>query len=574
MSYIQNLYTSRDNNANAATYVGQQNRLWWDPVTNAFYSSNGNTPGGIAVGVNGGNISTGSFTATSGNIIGDLVVGGNISPASNVKIGGVRAGPGANISNTGLLTIDTTGLPLSFGNFTANNNILTIVNMNENMILETQGNAEIQMIGNIGFYQHDGTGVPSGQYFKATVDGQIFMYVPTTDTTFGAVEIVGSTTGCVIAPGLTGAMLHVTGQKDSQNRLYFDGNGDYVAINGRSWKGNIQTGVQAIRAGNDVIRLNATAATNAGVGNVAFAQIRFTAIENQTTTAQGSNINFWTTAAGTDATTRVEVANISVATGVAATKFTTPGTVIASANVSGGNINTGGVVSATGNVRGGNINTAGVVSATGNINGGNILTGGLISVTGNINGGNIIAATAVITPIWSVSGNITGGNILTSGLLSVAGGITSGDGITATGNISGGNIQTSGVLLNNDVSTSGNVVVDGVLRYNQAVNNATASGFNKSGGTVTANGRTGQITSNNDTLAKGAAGTFIINNNYITSAKDIVIVNIASGASGNAYSLAVTAVNAAGNCHVTITNNSSGSLAEALVFNFAVIKVS
>lgn len=62
--YIQNLFTSRDNftegnvqqaTANALSYVGQEGRIWWEPTTNAFYYSNGNTPGGIPVGTSSGN---------------------------------------------------------------------------------------------------------------------------------------------------------------------------------------------------------------------------------------------------------------------------------------------------------------------------------------------------------------------------------------------------------------------------------------------------------------------------------------------------------------------------------------
>jgi hypothetical protein len=49
MSSIQNFFTSRDNNANASTYVGQLDRLWYDPVTNKIYVSDGSTPGGIPV---------------------------------------------------------------------------------------------------------------------------------------------------------------------------------------------------------------------------------------------------------------------------------------------------------------------------------------------------------------------------------------------------------------------------------------------------------------------------------------------------------------------------------------------
>ena len=46
---IQRLFTSRDNFANAAAYVGQEQRLWYNPITNALYVSDGVTPGGVAV---------------------------------------------------------------------------------------------------------------------------------------------------------------------------------------------------------------------------------------------------------------------------------------------------------------------------------------------------------------------------------------------------------------------------------------------------------------------------------------------------------------------------------------------
>jgi hypothetical protein len=49
MSFIQNLFTSRDNNANGNSYVGQEDRIWWNPDSNAFYYSDGNTAGGILI---------------------------------------------------------------------------------------------------------------------------------------------------------------------------------------------------------------------------------------------------------------------------------------------------------------------------------------------------------------------------------------------------------------------------------------------------------------------------------------------------------------------------------------------
>ena len=100
MSFIQNLFTSRDNNANSATYVGQADRLWWDPVTNQFYYSDGNTAGGFPVGGGGGNANpagsntqiqfnnNGSFGAsvnlTFDNSANTLAVAGAASVTGNV----------------------------------------------------------------------------------------------------------------------------------------------------------------------------------------------------------------------------------------------------------------------------------------------------------------------------------------------------------------------------------------------------------------------------------------------------------------------------------------------------------
>ena len=329
---IQNFFTSRDNNANSASYVGQTDRLWWDPTTNAIYRSDGNTAGGIPINLGSGlTTSFNVINANSGNINGELIVAGNISPATVTRIGGIKAGPGANVSNDGTLTINTAGLAFSFGDFTANANLLTLVNINQDMVLETKGNAEVQLVGNIGFYSPNGFPPNvANRYFSASNDGQIQILVSATDGA-GAVQIVGSTTGNVIEPGISGTLLHITGQLDVPCRMYYDGNSDYVSMVARRWNGNVAVPTQVL-ANEDVLRINSTAATDAGVGNVAMAQIRTTALENQTTTAQGSSITFTVTPVGSSAASRVDVANITVANGVTATKFTTSG------NVTAGNI--------------------------------------------------------------------------------------------------------------------------------------------------------------------------------------------------------------------------------------------
>lgn len=332
MASLQNFYTSRDNNANADSYVGQLDRLWYNPNLNSIYVSDGNTPGGIPVGL--ATAANAIFTniTVEGSVLGDLNITGNISAAANNKIGGIAPGPGINISNIGILTIDSANLPVSFGNFYANNNILSIVNANEDMILSSQGNAEIQLIGNIGFYKPDGLPPDvANRYAFFNNDGQVTFYVPTVDPFESAVQVIGSTSGNTIPPGQPGAMLHITGQYDLPSRVYFDGNNDYVALVARRWNGNVAAPTQVL-AGDDVLRINATAASNVGVGNVAFGQIRFTALEDQTTAAQGSSITFTVTPVGSAASARVDVANVTVANGISATKFTTTG------NITAGNV--------------------------------------------------------------------------------------------------------------------------------------------------------------------------------------------------------------------------------------------
>ena len=450
MSYIQNFFTSRDNNAQGNTYVGQQDRLWWNPDTNAIYVNTANTVGGTPVTLPSTvNLSVNIFTANSGNITGDLVVGGNISPAAAGKIGGIIPGPGANVSNTGLLTIDTTGLPLSFGNFTANNNILTIVNIDEDMILETQGDAEIQLIGNIGFYKSTGGGAPDpvDRYFFAKEDGQIFFYVSDQDPLASAIDIVGTTSGNVIPPGITGAMLQVTGQANIPCRIYYDGNGDYVSWVARRYNGNVASPTQVL-SGQDVLRINATAATDAGVGNVAMAQISISALENQTTTAQGSQITFTVTPVGSNASSRVNVANVTVANGVTATKFATAGTVSATGNITGGNLITGGLVTATGNITGGNVTATNYTGkVTHSIRNAGVVTGTTLTV--NVTTDDIVKCT--FTDAFTVAfSNIIAGRTITL----LATNTSAGDTDIITAGISSVNMQGDSTLTVSPQSTA------------------------------------------------------------------------------------------------------------------------
>jgi len=87
---------------------------------------------------------------------------------------------------------------------------------------------------------------------------------------------------------------------------------------------------------------------------------------------------------------------------------------------------------------------------------------------------------------------------------------------------------------------------------------------------VTLNKRCGQITMNAAALGAGVEVSFTLTNSVI-AATDVLIVNIASGATAATYTAVIDAV-AAGSARITVGNHSGTSRSEAVVLNFVVIK--
>lgn len=337
---IGKIKASRVNNVDANTYIGEDGILFYNYANGVVRISDGITPGGVSV----------PYTIASGSVI-----------------GGIKAGAGANVAPDGTLTIDTSGLPLNIGNLLISDTSISTLQPDVDLNLIANGEGQINLVGNVHIHTTDG-GLASDPVVDVNDQGRVAIYVPGAEST-SAVQIIGSLTGGVIAPGTMGAMLHITGQLDTPSRFYHDGNNEYVAWVARRWNGNVSTPTQVL-ANDYVLRINSTAATDAGVGNVAMAQISTQALEDQTTTAQGSQITFTVTPVGQPATNRVDVANVTVANGVTATKFTTSGTVTATGNITGGNIiiSNGGLVSSTG-----------LISTTGNITAGNVTATGALT---------------------------------------------------------------------------------------------------------------------------------------------------------------------------------------------------
>lgn len=87
---------------------------------------------------------------------------------------------------------------------------------------------------------------------------------------------------------------------------------------------------------------------------------------------------------------------------------------------------------------------------------------------------------------------------------------------------------------------------------------------------VTCEGVGGQITMHNANLATLTSVAFVVTNSYV-GVNDTVVVSIGSGATTLGYLVGVEAVSA-GSFKVQLRNNSAGTLGEAVVLNFSVIK--
>ena len=117
-------------------------------------------------------------------------------------------------------------------------------------------------------------------------------------------------------------------------------------------------------------------------------------------------------------------------------------------------------------------------------------------------------------------------------------------------------------------------VVPSKLFENVGVGYATGAGgavtqaTNKSTG-VTLNANCGQITMNNAALAADAIASFTLTNSKI-AAGDVLVLNHLSGGTAGSYTL--NAHSAAGSASINVANRSAGSLSEAIVIAFAVIK--
>lgn len=108
----------------------------------------------------------------------------------------------------------------------------------------------------------------------------------------------------------------------------------------------------------------------------------------------------------------------------------------------------------------------------------------------------------------------------------------------------------------------------GALGFVAASRGAVTQATSKATG-VTVDAMAGAITTHAASLAAAAEVSFTVTNASV-KATDVVVASIASGATAGGYAVQVDAV-ADGSFRVSLSNQSAGALAEAIVITFAVI---
>lgn len=206
---------------------------------------------------------------------------------------------------------------------------------------------------------------------------------------------------------------------------------------------------------------------------------------------------------------------------------------------------------------------------------------GTVGTVNSFRSGDIGHATRISTAAYGFfQANITASDVLVAAFGSEVSSGTNRWGIYLSGganNWTAGRVRIGGTVT---APTDFLEVVGGIMAHSSGGTVAKLGFGTSAGGAVTqATSKTtgvtlnkpcGQITMNNAALAASTSASFTLTNDQI-AATDVVVVNVGSGASGNSYVVGVDNV-AAGACRVHVRNVSAGSLGEALVLNFAVIK--
>jgi len=178
----------------------------------------------------------------------------------------------------------------------------------------------------------------------------------------------------------------------------------------------------------------------------------------------------------------------------------------------------------------------------------------------------IVQASTSTTKQLSVSNLFTSPTFVTP----VLGTVTSGNISACTSTNMTLTTPVLGIATGTSLSTSGNQVISGTGKqgYASGSGGTITQATSKTTG-VTLSKSNGQITLNNAALAADTTVSFTLTNTVI-EAGDVLVLNHISGGTAGSYLL--NAQSAAGSASINVRNITTGSLSEAIVIAFAVIK--
>lgn len=133
-------------------------------------------------------------------------------------------------------------------------------------------------------------------------------------------------------------------------------------------------------------------------------------------------------------------------------------------------------------------------------------------------------------------------------------------------------VSTTGATVSGNVTVTGtggvSLTDSGTVGYGTGAGGTVAQSGNKSGG-VTLNKPAGEITMQNTSLSAASIVSFVLTNSCIAN-HDLLVINHVSGGTLGAYTF--TASCNTGSATIYVRNATGGSLSEAIVLRFAVIK--
>jgi hypothetical protein len=444
---IRKFRSGRVPNATASTWVGEVGTMFYDETTGQLKIADGHTPGGRYI---------------------------NLVVATTTQLGGIKAGPGANVSVDGTLTINTAGLPLSIGDLSIIQANISTVNPNENLNLVSNGTGAVNVVGNLHIHTtsqnwfNDGPGatpvLSADNSGNVTTNGNLItngdLIVRGPSFFYGNITEVGNLT--------------ITGKAINNGPSIFNGAmtiaGDTGIVGNISMTGNTNITGSAFLTGNTTVTGDTlVTGTTTVTGNTSVTGSAF--LTGNTTVTGNTLVTGTTTVTGnTSVTGSAFLTGNTTVTGntlVTGTTTVTGNTVVAGNTTVTGNTNVTGTAYLTGNSYIiGNTFVIGTTTVSGNT----FVTGQVTTITGN----TYLQGNSFIVGATNVSGNITvTGNSLQTGQATFIITVSNSNlgAVEITGNSKGlsQTPQNTGVMLHATGPDSGNtssrIYVDSVGNY-------------------------------------------------------------------------------------------------------------